>query len=55
MPNVPLAIVSVYQHMSNFFHTLAYACAIRNSVTGPLKGVVCFAYSSDSNSLGEWS
>ena len=36
MPNVPLAIVSVYQHMSNIFLTPAYACAIHNSVTGPL-------------------
>jgi hypothetical protein len=35
MPNV-LAYVSVFQRMSDIFHTLAYASAIRNSVTGPL-------------------
>ena len=36
MPNVPLAYVSVYQRMSDIFHTLAYASTIRYSVTGPL-------------------
>ena len=36
-PNVPLVIISVCQRMSNIFHTLAYACAIRNRVTGPLR------------------
>jgi hypothetical protein len=35
IPNVPLAYVSVYQRMSDIFHTLAYASTIRNSVTGP--------------------
>ena len=35
MPNVPLACVSVYQRMSDIFHTLAYASTIRYSVTGP--------------------
>ena len=35
MPNVPLAYVSVYQRMSDIFHTLAYASTIRYSVTGP--------------------
>jgi cytochrome b561 len=39
MPNVPLAYVSVYRRMSDIFHTLTYACTIRNSVTGPLPGV----------------
>ena len=36
MPNIPLAYVSVYRRMSDIFHTLTYACTIRNSVTGPL-------------------
>ena len=36
MPNVPLAYVSVYQRMSDIFHTLAYASTIRYSVTGPI-------------------
>jgi hypothetical protein len=36
MPNIPLAYVSVYRRMSDIFHTLTYACPIRNSVTGPL-------------------
>jgi hypothetical protein len=36
VPNVPLAYVSVFQRMSDIFHTLAYASTIRNSVTGPL-------------------
>jgi hypothetical protein len=36
MPNVPLG-PSVYQRMSDIFHTLAYASTIRNSVTGPLE------------------
>jgi hypothetical protein len=35
MPNIPLAYVSVYRRMSDIFHTLTYACTIRNSVTGP--------------------
>ena len=35
MSNVHLP-VSVYQRMSDFVHTLAYASAIRNSVTGLL-------------------
>jgi hypothetical protein len=37
MPNIPLAYVSVYRRMSDIFHTLTYACTIRNSVTGPLR------------------
>jgi hypothetical protein len=36
MPNIPLAYLSVYRRMSDIFHTLTYACTIRNSVTGPL-------------------
>jgi hypothetical protein len=36
MPNIPLAYVSVFQRMSDIFHTRAYASTIRNSVTGPL-------------------
>ena len=36
MSNVPLAYVSVFQRMSDIFHTLACASTIRNSVTGPL-------------------
>ena len=33
-------------YMSDIFHTLAYACTIRNSVTGPLRNVVkCGKYS----------
>ena len=40
MPNVPLAYVSVYQRMSDIFHTLAYASTIRYSVTGPLDSAV---------------
>ena len=32
--NVDLPFVSVYQRMTDFVHTLAYAGAIRNSVTG---------------------
>ena len=40
MPNVPLAYVSVYQRMSDIFHTLAYASTIRYSVTGPLDGLL---------------
>jgi hypothetical protein len=36
MPNAPLAYVSVYQRMSDIFHTLTYASTIRYSVTGPL-------------------
>jgi hypothetical protein len=36
MPNVPLAYISVYQRMSDNFHTLEYASTIHNSVTGPL-------------------
>ena len=36
MPNVPLAYVSVYQRMSDIFHTQAYASTIRNNVTGSL-------------------
>ena len=31
MSNVALAYVSVYERMSDIFHTLAYACTIRNS------------------------
>ena len=34
MPNVPLAYVSVYQRMSDIFHTLANTSTICNSVTG---------------------
>ena len=36
MSNVHLAFVSVYQRMTDFVHTLAYASVIRNSVTGVL-------------------
>ena len=36
MSNVYLPFVSVYQRMSDFVHTLAYASAICNSVTGIL-------------------
>ena len=36
MSNVYLLFVSVYQRMTDFVHTLAYAGAIRNSVTGLL-------------------
>ena len=36
MSNVHLPFVSVYQRMTDFVHTLAYASAIRNSVTGLL-------------------
>ena len=35
MPNVPLAYVSVFQRMSDIFHTLACASTIRSTVTGP--------------------
>ena len=34
MSNVHLPFVSVYQRMTDFVHTLAYAGVIRNSVTG---------------------
>ena len=34
MSNVHLPFVSVYQRMTDFVHTLAYASVIRNSVTG---------------------
>ena len=34
MSNVHLPFVSMYQRMTDFVHTLAYASAIRNSVTG---------------------
>ena len=37
MSNVHLPFVSVYQRMTDFVHTLAYASAIRNSVTGLLE------------------
>ena len=33
MSNVHLPFVSVYQRMTDFVHTLAYAGVIRNSVT----------------------
>ena len=33
MSNVHLPFVSVYQRMTDFVHTLAYASVIRNSVT----------------------
>ena len=36
MPNVHLAYISVYQRMSDIFHTLAYASKIRYSVIPPL-------------------
>ena len=36
MSNVHLPFVSVYQRMTDFVHTLAYASVIRNSVTGLL-------------------
>ena len=36
MSNVYLPFVSVYQRINDFVHTLAYASAIRNSVTGVL-------------------
>ena len=36
MSNVPLAYVSVYQRMSDIFHTLAYASTVRYSVIPPL-------------------
>ena len=35
MPNIPLANVSIYQRMSDIFHTLTYANMIRYCVTGP--------------------
>ena len=45
MPNIPLAYVSVYRRMSDIFHTLTYACTIRNSVTaGPLRAFFIRAY-----------
>jgi hypothetical protein len=47
MPNIPLAYVSVYRRMSDIFHTLTYACTIRNSVTGPLRPFHTFAYMSE--------
>ena len=34
--NVHLPFVSVYQRLTDFAHTLAYASVIRNSVTGVL-------------------
>ena len=36
MPNIHLAYISVYQRMSDIFHTLAYASEIRYSVIPPL-------------------
>ena len=48
MPNVPLAYVSVYQCMSDVFHTLAYVSTMRYSVTPPfiprhwLKWIDCY-------------
>ena len=36
MPNIHLAYISVYQRMSDIFHTLAYASKIRYSVIPPL-------------------
>ena len=36
MSDVHLPFISVYQHMIDFVHTLAYTSAIRNSVTGVL-------------------
>jgi hypothetical protein len=49
MPNIPLAYVSVYRRMSDIFHTLAYACTIRNSVTGPLRLFSLQSYSGRKN------
>ena len=39
MPNIHLAYTSVYQRMSDIFHTLAYAIKIRYSVIPPLGDV----------------
>ena len=36
MPNAHLAYISVYQRMSDIFHTLAYASKMRYSVIPPL-------------------
>ena len=38
MSNVHLPFVNVYQRMTDFVQTLAYAGVIRNSVTGVLVG-----------------
>ena len=40
MSNIPLAYVSVYQRVSDIFHTLAYASTIRYSVILPLPDYV---------------
>ena len=40
MPNIHLAYISVYQSMSDIFHTLAYASKIRYSVIPPLSTVL---------------
>ena len=48
MSNVHLPFVSVYQRMTDFVQTLAYASAIRNSVTGLLRFsdfMICNAFS----------
>ena len=42
MSNVHLPFVSVYQRMTDFVQTLAYAGVIRNSVTGVLVILFCF-------------
>ena len=42
MSNVHLPFVSVYQRIIDFVHTLAYASAIRNSVTGVLHCGIAF-------------
>ena len=44
MSNVHLPFVSVYQRMIDFVHTLAYASAIRNSVTGVLPDLFCLNF-----------